>query len=218
MSAGLWFSVLEGFLFFCSSLLCAYFERARRERPGWRSLSCWHKKVTKECLESTSDLTEPAHGGPLLHHWLPAGPENASTTKFDRGRLVHRRAPLQKTSSAFSLHGRRALVHLSSARHGAPVPRSLAGPTAAVHADRISRPSAGGVNADSGSPARSNNSQALLLVTFLVPARKVTARRGAPGALSRRETKPKKNKRKDSPHAVRIRPRSTVSRNCLRGG
>src|SRR6478736_3731223 len=59
--------------------------------------------------------------------------------------------------------------------------------SATAHTDRISSLTSSGAVAANGSHARSNvrlHLRALLLVTFLVPARKVTRRRAAPGALS----------------------------------
>ena len=81
--------------------------------------------------------------------------------------------------------------------------------SATAHTDRISSLNSSGVSGSPGSLARSNvlsHLRALLLVTFLVPARKVTRRRAAPGGLSRSEkTVPARS------HPVRKRSRCALT-------
>src|SRR6478735_4704614 len=74
--------------------------------------------------------------------------------------------------------------------------------SATAHTDRISSLNSSGAVAANGSHARSNvrlHLRALLLVTFLVPARKVTRCRAAPGGLSRKENKTTKTKEQTKP-------------------
>src|SRR4030095_15157821 len=90
----------RSFFFTVFALLCLYFVRARREPPGGGSLSCWHKKVTKEVpFNTNAHLTERVNQGTQPHRWrsgLRCG-QSRCAAQYHRDSEVRERQPYRPT-------------------------------------------------------------------------------------------------------------------------